>query len=105
MYRKIVSLKSVPTIYQDILLASEVITQNDVEAVEAAVAKELDEALEAADTGYTPPPPPMKDEWQEIGYSGPALSVEDISPPTGISKERLIEVGKASVTVPEDFVR
>lgn len=105
MYRKITSLKTVPAIYEALLLDDGAISRTDVRDLTTGETGKLDEALAVADAGYEPPMPPMKDQWRAVEYSGPGIKDDvDISPATGVEIDVLVKVGQASVATPDDFV-
>jgi hypothetical protein len=62
---------------------------------------QLDAALAKVDE-YKPKSDLLDGKWK--GYAWPASDQAEHNPDTGVAKDVLIEVGKASVTLPEGFV-
>jgi probable 2-oxoglutarate dehydrogenase E1 component DHKTD1 len=80
----------------------DVITPADAQAVRDAERVRLDTGLAQADT-YTPVAPMLQDQWMSTVW--PADETADRDPPTGVVRTVLENIGRASVTVPSDFVR
>jgi probable 2-oxoglutarate dehydrogenase E1 component DHKTD1 len=62
----------------------------------------LGTGLAQADT-YIPVAPMLQGQW--MGIVWPADEIADRDPPTGVVRTNLENIGRASVTVPSDFVR
>lgn len=62
----------------------------------------LETGLAQADT-YIPVAPMLQGQWTDIVW--PADEIADRDPPTGVARTVLEDTGRASVTVPSDFVR
>lgn len=60
------------------------------------------EAELAASDSYTPRSEMLDGKWSD--YVWPAGQQADHSPSTGVAKAQLLEMGKASVTLPDAFV-
>lgn len=102
MYRKIDSLESVPTRYEDELLSNKIMNSKDVEEFKLKVDKECDYALENWES-YQVGENSVKGLMDLKKFPGNRI-VKDDDLETGVEVERLRRVGRASVTVPEDFV-
>ena len=61
----------------------------------------LEKALSAV-ASYQPTAPMLQDQWCDMVW--PAGGQAIWNPDTGVDKNTLVEVGKASITVPEGFV-
>ncbi|KAH8085477.1 dehydrogenase E1 and transketolase domain-containing protein 1 [Cristinia sonorae] len=101
MYEKIRSRKSVPALYENQLIDSEVITPTTASSVRDAYKSHLTNELAAAET-YTPKATMLEKQWSGLKWPRNASSAER-NPDTGVEREILSGVGKASVTVPEGF--
>ncbi|PVF93043.1 putative oxoglutarate dehydrogenase precursor [Serendipita vermifera] len=108
MYEEIRQRESVPKRYEQTLIESGIVDQSGIEQVRrdrvAYLQSELDQA-----TTYTP-----KSEWdagQEQGVARgkwtkmvwPASKSANPNPDTGVDKDTLLKVGKASVAIPSGF--
>ena len=121
MYEKIRSRKSVPALYEERLIVclpflplglaypheinpqlDDVITPADAQAVRDAERVRLDTGLAQVDT-HIPLAPMLQGQWIDIVW--PADEKADRDPPTGVVRTVLENIGRASVTVPSDFVR
>ncbi|KAI0297773.1 dehydrogenase E1 and transketolase domain-containing protein 1 [Multifurca ochricompacta] len=101
MYEKIRSRKSVPALYEERLISDDVITSAHAQAVRDAARSRLDVELAQADT-YTPTATTMlQGQWKGIVW--PADKKAERNPATGVAREVLEGVGRASVMVPSGF--
>lgn len=89
-----------PKKYEAQLLEEGVITAKDVASHRQATTQALESKLEQAET-FEPEFPPMAYPWSEMTWTPESSSALQ----TGANTEALQEAGKASVTVPEGFVR
>jgi len=103
MYEKIRSRSSVPLMYEKQLIAEDVLTEEAATAVRTAYKVFLTSELEAADSR-----PPVKADavmfqgsWHGMVWPASRDAVHD--PETGVNRETLLRVGRASVTVPDGF--
>ncbi|KAM5543648.1 hypothetical protein V8D89_002899 [Ganoderma adspersum] len=102
MYEKIRSRRSVPALYEEHLINENVLTKDAAEAVRARHKDFLASELTAA-PAHTPGSnlTMYSGQWSGITWPGSNDAVRD--PETGVEKETLKTVGRASVTVPEGF--
>jgi 2-oxoglutarate dehydrogenase E1 component len=99
MYRKIRSHPSTVQIYSKQLVESGVLTQQDVDGMQAAFRGHLDEEL-AASEGYKPNKADWLDgRWSAIGFAEDEARRGD----TGVAIEVLKDVGRRITAVPHDF--
>ena len=121
MYEKIRSRKSVPSLYEAQLLvrgvfasmhadsrgcqAEEVLTPESAAAVRSSHEKHLGSELAVADSFSVPLDSAhmLKDQWS--GLVWPTSSKRNVAPETGVEISRLQDVGRASVAIPDEFVR
>ncbi|KAJ4473013.1 dehydrogenase E1 and transketolase domain-containing protein 1 [Lentinula aciculospora] len=101
MYEKISARRSVPQLYEEKLIADETLTPEDVNSVRTQYRSQLDAAL-AHVPSYKPQKPSML-EAQWTGMVWPESTEAITNPNTGVEREVLERVGKASVRVPEGF--
>jgi probable 2-oxoglutarate dehydrogenase E1 component DHKTD1 len=80
----------------------DVITPADAQAVRDAERVRLDIGLAQAGT-HIPVAPMLQDQWIGIVWPADEIAVRD--PPTGVVRTVLENIGRASVTVPSNFVR
>ncbi|EKM51353.1 uncharacterized protein PHACADRAFT_152038 [Phanerochaete carnosa HHB-10118-sp] len=108
MYEKIRSRQSVPSLYEQQLISEGVIDSSTAESIRSLHKDHLNSELAAADT-FDPPPLEHTAQWKGIvSPLNDAAGIEQESPvlyhpETGIQKELLVEIGKASVATPEGF--
>ncbi|KAL4266844.1 alpha-ketoglutarate dehydrogenase family protein [Pleurotus pulmonarius] len=100
MYEKIRSRRSVPQLYEDKLIAEEVISASDATQVRESYKAYLNEELAKSAT-YTPSASMLEENWK--GMVWPASEEANRSPETGVAKDVLVRVGEASVATPSDF--
>ena len=99
MYRKIRSHPSTVQIYSKQLVESGVLTQQEVDGMQAAFRGHLDEELSASE-GYKPNKADWLDgRWSAIGFAEDEARRGD----TGVALEVLKEVGRRITAVPQDF--
>ena len=99
MYRKIRSHPSTVQIYSKQLVESGVLTQQDVDGMQAAFRSHLDQEL-AASEGYKPNKADWLDgRWSAIGFADDEARRGD----TGVALEVLKDVGRRITAVPQDF--
>jgi 2-oxoglutarate dehydrogenase E1 component len=99
MYRKIRSHPSTVQIYSKQLVESGVLTQQEVDGMQAAFRGHLDEELSASE-GYKPNKADWLDgRWSAIGFAEDEARRGD----TGVAVEVLKEVGRRITAVPQDF--
>ncbi|KAG0151793.1 hypothetical protein CROQUDRAFT_650848 [Cronartium quercuum f. sp. fusiforme G11] len=104
MYRKIDSLASVPTRYEEELLASKVIDEKDAEKLKLSTDQECDSALETWETYQVSSTGDSKGLMNLKSFPGNnSKETKGHETGTGVEVERLRNVGKASVTVPKEF--
>ncbi|KAL0576101.1 hypothetical protein V5O48_005875 [Marasmius crinis-equi] len=101
MYEKIQARKSVPQLYEQKLIAEEVLEAEEASDVRTSYKATLEKAL-AAVPSYEPTAPMLREQWS--GMVWPAGGETLWNPDTGVNKETLVDVGKISVTVPDGFV-
>ncbi|HZP98577.1 MAG TPA: 2-oxoglutarate dehydrogenase E1 component [Reyranella sp.] len=100
MYKEIGKHKTVKEVYAEHLIAEGIVTQQEVEAMDAELRRNLDKALEAA-ANYKP----NKADWLEGKWSGftPAPGEEDRKGLTAIDNALFLKVGHAISEIPKDF--
>jgi 2-oxoglutarate dehydrogenase E1 component len=99
MYRKIRSHPSTVQIYSKQLVESGVLTQQDVDGMQASFRGHLDQELVASE-GYKPNKADWLDgRWSAIGFADDEARRGD----TGVAVEVLKEVGRRITAVPQDF--
>ncbi|KAI0719660.1 dehydrogenase E1 and transketolase domain-containing protein 1 [Fomitopsis betulina] len=103
MYEKIRSRSSVPALYEKQLISENVLTEEAATAIRASYKSFLTSELEAA--GSRAPVKPdavmFKGSWSGMVWPANPDALHD--PETGVDHETLLRVGRASVTVPDDF--
>jgi probable 2-oxoglutarate dehydrogenase E1 component DHKTD1 len=102
MYDKIRSRKSVPALYEERLISDDVLTSAEAQGVRDAIRSRLDAELAQADD-YVPTTTMLQGQWK--GLVWPASEQAEHNPATGVARSVLEKAGRASVTVPADFVR
>ncbi|OCF42377.1 oxoglutarate dehydrogenase (succinyl-transferring), E1 component [Kwoniella heveanensis CBS 569] len=100
MYEKIRGRKSVPSLYENRLKEEEALSLEQASADRKAYVSQLEEQFTQSDS-YKPKSEMLEGKWE--GFAWPAGSEARHLPNTGVAKEQLIEVAKASVEVPEAF--
>ncbi|ESK91976.1 putative 2-oxoglutarate dehydrogenase e1 component mitochondrial [Moniliophthora roreri MCA 2997] len=100
MYEKIQARKSVPQLYEQKLIAEEILTEQDVTNVRSTYKASLEKALSDVPS-YQPSAPMLQEQWSGMVWPGDKDALGD--PVTGVERDTLMGVGKASVMVPEGF--
>ncbi|KAF8877232.1 dehydrogenase E1 and transketolase domain-containing protein 1 [Gymnopilus junonius] len=100
MYEQIAARKSVPELYEQKLIAEEVLSQEDISSVRTSYKSYLEEEL-ATVPSYVPSASMLTDQWNSIVWPASVDAVHD--PVTGVDRPVLEKVGRASVAVPEGF--
>ncbi|WVQ79042.1 oxoglutarate dehydrogenase (succinyl-transferring), E1 component [Cryptococcus sp. DSM 104549] len=100
MYEKIRGRKSVPELYEGRLKDEGVLSEQSAAAQRTAYTAQLDEKLGAADS-FKPKSEMLEGKWGP--YVWPASEEADHDPETGVTKQELVDVATASVTLPETF--
>lgn len=77
-------------------------SESQVAEYRKAYVEQLDAALSGVDT-FKPKSEMLQGKWSQMVW--PATSSAEHQPATGVASETLKEVGKASVTLPDSFVR
>jgi 2-oxoglutarate dehydrogenase E1 component len=100
MYKAIKTHPTVREVYASKLIRENVLTQDEANGMVAAWEKRLEEALQAS-TGYKP----VKADWLEGDWSGlePMPGYDIPRGETAVELDRLQEVGRALVRVPDNF--
>jgi len=100
MYRRIAEHPTALALYANRLIAQEVVTEEEVDYLVAACNARLEKAFEAS-KDYDPD----DEDWLEGAWSGlePVQGYDARRGKTEVGLETLREVGRALVTVPEDF--
>ncbi|KAF9652772.1 2-oxoglutarate dehydrogenase, E1 component [Thelephora ganbajun] len=99
MYSKIRSRRSVPELYEDRLVADNIMTAGEIVEVRKAHRALLEEKL-AAVSSFEPTVPTPNSQWRAMVW--PTSGKAKKKPDTGVSEEILRDVGKASVTISSD---
>jgi probable 2-oxoglutarate dehydrogenase E1 component DHKTD1 len=84
------------------LQADEVLSADSATSARSAYKAHLEEALGRVST-YTPAASMLQGQWQAMVWPASADAMHD--PQTGVELDVLRKVGRASVTVPDGFVR
>ncbi|KAJ7599589.1 thiamine diphosphate-binding protein [Mycena floridula] len=100
MYEKIQARRSVPQLYEEKLMNEEVVTKNDITRLREAYKTHLESQLSQV-SSFAPSAPMLQDQWNTMVW--PASSDAVHQPETGIQRDILETVGKASVQVPGSF--
>ncbi|KDR79783.1 hypothetical protein GALMADRAFT_241860 [Galerina marginata CBS 339.88] len=100
MYEQIAARKSVPQLYEQKLIAEEVLTHQETTDVRTAYKSHLEAEL-AKTASYVPSASMLQDQWSGIVWPASDAAVHD--PATGVDRAVLDRVGRASVAVPEGF--
>ncbi|PPR00571.1 hypothetical protein CVT24_005456 [Panaeolus cyanescens] len=100
MYEKIAARKSVPVLYEEKLIADEVISPNEASNVRQSYKSHLESELQSV-SSYTPSASMLSEQWSGIVW--PASASANHEPDTGVDVGLLKEVGKGSVEIPQGF--
>jgi len=100
MYKQIGGHKTVKEVYAARLEGENVVSPAEVQAMDAELRANLDNALEAA-TNYKP----NKADWLEGKWAGLTVAPgeEDRKGVTGVARDKLLEIGRAISEPPKDF--
>lgn len=101
MYEKIRSRKSVPELFEERLKTANVLSESEAAAARSEYNDNLSAALDGV-ASYKPTSEMLDGKWKDIAW--PAAADAQPDPETGLPVERLVEIGKASVELPGDFV-
>ncbi|EMD32179.1 hypothetical protein CERSUDRAFT_118815 [Gelatoporia subvermispora B] len=103
MYEKIRSRRSVPALYEEQLINEKVLTPDEAATLRTTHRDFLASQLTAADPDRSPvhPPAMLGGPWAGLTWPAKADAVRD--PETGVAEEVLLDIGRASVAVPDDF--
>ncbi|KAF8635350.1 hypothetical protein AX17_003941 [Amanita inopinata Kibby_2008] len=100
MYEQISSRRSVPQLYEQKLMGENVMSEQEIAEVRNDYKGYLEGQL--ANTGsYVPNVSVLEGQWKGIAW--PTTAAAEHNPSTGIEKDVLVRVGKASVAVPTGF--
>ncbi|KAL9938230.1 hypothetical protein V8E36_002853 [Tilletia maclaganii] len=100
MYRAVRSRKSVPQMYEDRLVAEQVLSGDEARQVRRDRLAEFERALQESDSLPAPPVSTPRN-WDSITFSTDPAA--EHSPDTGVDADSLRAIGRASVEVPEGF--
>lgn len=100
MYEKIQTRRSVPQLYEQKLIADDVMTSEEILSLRTDYKAHLDTALAQVPT-YVPSQTMLKNQWE--GMVWPTSPEAAHEPETGVPREVLSRVVKASVEVPAGF--
>ncbi|GBE88887.1 2-oxoglutarate dehydrogenase, mitochondrial [Sparassis crispa] len=102
MYEKIRSRRSVPALYEDHLISDTVLKPEDAASVRDSYKSFLTSELTAADAYKLALSIPMlQGHWSGLVWPASTDVVRDLE--TGVSRDTLLHVGRASVATPEGF--
>ncbi|KAF9061727.1 dehydrogenase E1 and transketolase domain-containing protein 1 [Rhodocollybia butyracea] len=101
MYEKISARRSVPQMYEQKLIADETLTPEDIHNVRTQYRAQLDASLVKVPEYIPQQARTLEAQW--AGMVWPESSEATRNPDTGVQKDVLERVGKASVQVPEGF--
>lgn len=102
MYHKIRSRKSVPALYEDKLIAENVLTQEEASDARKSYKAHLEGQLKAVEA-FSPKADMLGGQWSNLVWPASEAGLEGKKPKTGVDVEKLREIGQASVRVPVDF--
>ncbi|KAF8498860.1 dehydrogenase E1 and transketolase domain-containing protein 1 [Gautieria morchelliformis] len=104
MYQTIRTRKSVPTLYEERLVESEILPACDTQNIRDAYRTHLDTQL-AAVQSHQPTADMLGGKWSGLVWPGPPTSPSVIvhNPATGLDLDTLRRIGHHSVEVPEGF--
>ncbi|PFH44882.1 hypothetical protein AMATHDRAFT_165196 [Amanita thiersii Skay4041] len=100
MYEKISARQSVPQLYEQKLISENVMSEQEIADVRNDYKARLDARLGQA-SSYVPDSTILQGQWN--GMVWPTSKDAEPNPATGIEKDILTRVGKASVAVPDGF--
>ncbi|EGO30021.1 hypothetical protein SERLADRAFT_433954 [Serpula lacrymans var. lacrymans S7.9] len=100
MYQKIRSRRSIPQLYEDKLIKEGVVAQEEAYSIRANYKSHLEEQLGQI-SSYKPSASMLSNQWKGMVWPASNEAIRD--PDTGLEKDILIKVGKASVATPNGF--
>lgn len=101
MYEQIAARRSVPQLYEEKLFIEQVITPTEASSLRDSYKSHLNDQLAIADE-YTPSANMLQAQWKGIVWpASPEATTATID--TGVDTASLVNIGKASVRVPEGF--
>ncbi|KAF8156045.1 thiamine diphosphate-binding protein [Crassisporium funariophilum] len=100
MYEQIAARRSVPQLYEQKLIAENVLTAEDIASVRQMYKAHLEAEL-GKTASHVPQASMLEDQWGEMVW--PASEEAEYDPETGVERGLLERVGRASVAVPEGF--
>lgn len=101
MYEQIAARRSVPQLYEEKLFIEQVITPTEASSLRDSYKSHLNDQLAIADE-YTPSANMLQAQWKGIVWpASPEATTTTID--TGVDTASLVNIGKASVRVPEGF--
>ncbi|KZT69995.1 2-oxoglutarate dehydrogenase, E1 component [Daedalea quercina L-15889] len=103
MYEKIRSRNSVPVLYEKQLIAEKVLSEEAADGVRTSYKSFLVSESETADSRPAVNADTVMPQGSWNGMVWPASSGAVRDPETGVDRETLLSVGRASVTVPDGF--
>ncbi|KAF8879401.1 dehydrogenase E1 and transketolase domain-containing protein 1 [Infundibulicybe gibba] len=92
MYKKITARRSVPQQYEDKLISENVLDDKEISGLRTSYKSHLNSELAQVDS---------YDQWN--GLVWPASKEANHTPETGVDRDTLVKVGKASIAVPPGF--
>ncbi|KIL59385.1 hypothetical protein M378DRAFT_111106 [Amanita muscaria Koide BX008] len=100
MYEKISARRSVPQLYEQKLMLENVMNEPEITAVRNDYKSHLESELRKV-SSYVPTVNILQEQWSGIVW--PTSEKAESNPSTGVDKDTLVRVGKASVAVPDGF--
>ncbi|KAL1409551.1 hypothetical protein Q8F55_003535 [Vanrija albida] len=100
MYEKIRSRKSVPELFEQRLKDQSVLSDADAQAGRSAYNAKLNDQLSGVES-FKAESEMLGGKWKDIVW--PSSSAANPDPETGLPIDRLADVGRASVTLPDNF--
>ncbi|VDB88235.1 unnamed protein product [Peniophora sp. CBMAI 1063] len=101
MYSRVRARKSVPTLYEEALVSDEILSADAAANVRSSYKAHLQSRLDAVDSYKPTLPAPGNPEWNKLVW--PPSAEAQRNPETGVSRDVLQQVGRASVAVPGGF--
>ncbi|GJJ77187.1 probable 2-oxoglutarate dehydrogenase E1 component DHKTD1 [Entomortierella parvispora] len=98
MYNNIRARKSVPKLYEEKLMAEDILTKASIDEFRQDYFEKLEDDFSEIDS-FKPEADHLQGKWKDMILPTETVSRID----TGIDKEQMHEIGQASVTAPEDF--
>ncbi|WWC87694.1 oxoglutarate dehydrogenase (succinyl-transferring), E1 component [Kwoniella dendrophila CBS 6074] len=100
MYEKIRARKSVPDLYETRLKQQDILSEESASKLRQEYTAYLEEQFSRMES-YQPESNMLQVKWKNFVW--PAESHADHNPDTGVDKQQLVEIAKASVTLPDNF--